>query len=231
MHKRALTVTILLIILSFSSFDTNVLVTDQEAENENSTFVPEGIAHEISRPVRAGIQLENHTEGTTPLINASQQTYTNELNSYNLAGIGPNQTAKLDILDNIYNTTPRWTGSQLLTADAVDANPSAVAVDEKGVIHIIWTQAARVYHKYWDPASETWTAPVTVSNTGGSAYQQTSRPIAIDSKGNLHVVYVENSGYAGSGSDFDTTYVQWNSSTRSWGTWEIVSSTSTQLST
>jgi len=50
---------------------------------------------------------------------------------------------------------------------------------------------------------------------------------AIDSVGNIHIVWYDSSPYDGSGEDKDIFYKVWNSSTQVWGITQVISNTST----
>ncbi len=51
--------------------------------------------------------------------------------------------------------------------------------------------------------------------------------LAVDSAGNIHVAWEDNTNYASSGTNWDIFYKRWNASTSSWTTTEIVSTEST----
>ncbi len=50
--------------------------------------------------------------------------------------------------------------------------------------------------------------------------------VAVDDFGNIHVVWEENTNYGGSGTDYDIFYKQWDATSSTWGTTEVVSTES-----
>ncbi len=116
----------------------------------------------------------------------------------------------------ISNGTNEWSETPRITADLF------------GNVHIIWDQTiganSYILHKYWNATTGIWTPNETVSTESPSV---TSFPaIVTDSNGHLHVVWLDSSTYAGSGTDIDVFYKRWNASTSTWTMTELVSNES-----
>ena len=54
--------------------------------------------------------------------------------------------------------------------------------------------------------------------------------LTVDSAGNIHIAWFDQTNYAGAGTDFDIFYNFWNATTESWNTTEVVSTESTSQS-
>jgi len=70
----------------------------------------------------------------------------------------------------------------------------AIAVDSRGLLHVTWTDTVNIYHSQawvqgspWSAAS--WSSPVVISGGGRTYFSD----IAVDSRDNIHVVWVESS--------------------------------------
>ena len=72
----------------------------------------------------------------------------------------------------------------------------------------------------------TTTEVVSTESTGASFYST----IAVDSVGNIHVAWVDTTNYSGSGNDPDIFYKQWNVTSSTWTTTEVVSTESASSS-
>ena len=67
------------------------------------------------------------------------------------------------------------------------------------------------------------TEVVSTESTDASSWPS----IAVDSAGNIHVAWYDDTDYAGSGIDMDIFYKHWDASTSAWTTTEVVSTEST----
>ena len=73
-----------------------------------------------------------------------------------------------------------------------------------------------------------WTEAEVVSTESTSSSQTPS--IIDDSEGNIHVAWHDLTDYLGAGADVDIFYKVWDSSTKTWGVTELISSESTGIS-
>lgn len=69
-------------------------------------------------------------------------------------------------------------------------------------------------------------AVVSTESTGSSS----NPALVMDSQNNIHVVWNDDTDYAGSGTDTDIFYKFWNATTKIWSTTEVISTESTQIS-
>jgi len=124
-----------------------------------------------------------------------------------------------------YNWTKAWLVSISSTTYAYEP---AVAVDAKGNVHIVWYDASPYYdgNSNYDIVYRRWNA--TTGNWGGftnttdliskiSSSDARYPDIAVDGKGNIHIVwqdyttlYTDNSG------SYDIFYSYWNVTTKQW---------------
>jgi hypothetical protein len=75
------------------------------------------------------------------------------------------------------------------------------------------------------PSSWEWSTPAVISTESASNSREPI--IAIDTSGNIHVVWEDFSDYMSSGYQWDIFYKQWFRSTQSWSLTEVVSNTTT----
>ncbi len=80
------------------------------------------------------------------------------------------------------------------------------------------------YNDSFDSSAGKWTTTEVVSteSTVGSWWPS----LAVDTLGNIHVAWYDETDYAGAGTDLDIFYKRWEASTFSWTTTEVVSTVS-----
>jgi len=83
-----------------------------------------------------------------------------------------------------------WTTPQRLSWNSGDSRYPAIAVDSSGNLHVVWEDLTpgnwEIYYRQSTDGGSTWTTPRRLSwNSGDSRYPA----IAVDSSGNLHVVW------------------------------------------
>ncbi len=145
----------------------------------------------------------------------------------------------LDIFYKRWNSSSSsWTTTEVVSTDNIDDSSSpSLAVDSTGNVHIVWydwTDYAGsgtdpdIFYKRWDVATSTWTTTEVVSteSTAGSS----SPSLAVDSAGNIHVIWEDSTDYTGVGTDHDVFYKRWDSFSSSWTITEVVSTESTSNS-
>jgi len=112
-------------------------------------------------------------------------------------------------------------------------NPS-LAVDNDGNIHIAWQDYTNydgagtgwdIFYKRWDESSSSWTVTEFISTE--STEEPDYPSLAVDSDGNVHVAWQDETDYASAGTDWDIFYKRWDVSTSTWTTTEVVSTEST----
>ncbi|MBY9000141.1 MAG: hypothetical protein KGD64_04445 [Candidatus Heimdallarchaeota archaeon] len=135
-------------------------------------------------------------------------------------------------------STSSWTTTEVVSTESTGYSvyPN-IAVDSTGNAHIAWFDASDyassgwdsdIFYKRWDASSSSWTTTEVVSteSTDWSGYPS----LTVDSEGNVHISWEDDTDYAGSGTDKDIFYKQWEASTTSWKITEIVSTESTGIS-
>ena len=115
---------------------------------------------------------------------------------------------------------------------------SSIDVDGAGNVHVVWDDFTDysgsggngdIFYKRWNATSSTWTITEVLSTEytdHGSYYPS----IAVDSAGNVHVVWYSSTGYGGSGGEGDIFYKRWNATSSTWIPTEVVSTESTSWS-
>ena len=120
------------------------------------------------------------------------------------------------------------------TESTSDSNFPSLAVDSLGSVHIAWNDLSDyagsgtdwdIFYKYWNVSTSVWntTEVVSTESTNGSGVTS----LAVDSWGNVHMAWMDETDYAGSGIEWDVFYKYWNVSTSVWNTTEVVSTEST----
>ncbi len=128
--------------------------------------------------------------------------------------------------------TWKWNTTEVVSTESISqSNAPSLAVDTLGNVHIAWheyTGDYDIFYKRWDDSSHIWTTTEVVSteSTGYSLYPS----LAVDSSGNVHIAWEDWTDYAGAGTDGDIFYKQWNASSSTWTTTEVVSTESTGYS-
>ncbi len=133
-------------------------------------------------------------------------------------------------------SSSNWTTTEVVSTEstALSAHPS-LAVDYKGNVHVAWTDFTNyngagsdedIFYKRWDVSSSSWTTTEILSNDSTSS-SSIIPSLAADYKGNVHVVWMDNANYAGSGTDQDIFYKRWDVSSSNWTITEVVSTEST----
>jgi hypothetical protein len=118
-------------------------------------------------------------------------------------------------------------------SDSFSRNPS-IAIDDSQNVHIVWQDRKDymgsgsldydIFYKCWNATSQSWTVTEVVSTN--STDDSVESEIAVDSLGNVHVVWEDITDYNGSGSDQDIFYSCWNATFDNWTTTEVVSTES-----
>lgn len=138
----------------------------------------------------------------------------------------------MDVFYKRWNaSTSSWTTTEVISAESTDESQSvSLFVDYKGTVHVVWGDYTDmlgagtdrdIFYKQWNSSTSSWTSPELVSteSTGSSRHAS----LAVDSEGNIHVVWRDYTDYNGAGTDEDIFYKFWNASSYSWNTTEVVS--------
>ena len=140
-----------------------------------------------------------------------------------------------DILYKRWETTSSWTTTEIVSTESInDSFKPDLTVDSAGNVHIAWIDLGDyagsgtdwdILYKYWNASTSVWNATEVVSTESTSDSQYAS--LAVDSWGNVHIAWMDETDYAGSGSDWDVFYKLWDSSSSAWNATEVVSTEST----
>ncbi|OGD24047.1 MAG: hypothetical protein A2Y69_05560 [Candidatus Aminicenantes bacterium RBG_13_59_9] len=91
-----------------------------------------------------------------------------------------------------------WTPAQRLTWTSGASSRPALAIDSNDHIHVVWSDDSpgnpEIYYKKSLDGGATWTAGKKISETSGASYEPA---IAVDSSGNPHVAWQDNSPGSG----------------------------------
>jgi len=144
-----------------------------------------------------------------------------------------------DIFYKYWNaTSSTWNATEVVSTESIGVSAAvSLAVDADGNVHITWQDTTDyagsgtdcdIFYKRWNASSSSWTITEVVSTEStGKSYHPS---LAVDSLGNVHIAWDDQTAYAGAGGDYDIFYKRWNVSTSSWTITEVVSTESTGLS-
>ncbi|MHA1551488.1 MAG: hypothetical protein ACTSQC_06050 [Candidatus Heimdallarchaeaceae archaeon] len=128
-----------------------------------------------------------------------------------------------------------WTTTEYVsTESAGDSVHPSLAVDSAGNVHVAWEDYTNyassgidtdIFYKLWNVTTSSWTTTEVVSTESTDSSYEPS--LAIGTEGNVHISWLDETDYVGSGSDADIFYKHWEASTSSWTTTEVVSTEST----
>ena len=134
-------------------------------------------------------------------------------------------------------TTQSWEATEVVSTESADHsyNPS-LAVDSSGNAHLTWHDSIVyggsgnvVLYKRWDVITHSWSSLEVVSTESTGYSEQPS--LVIDSSANVHIAWSDDTNYTNVGTDWDIFYKQWEVSTSTWTTTEVISTESTGDST
>ncbi|MFW9852745.1 MAG: hypothetical protein ACFFDS_07380 [Candidatus Thorarchaeota archaeon] len=140
-----------------------------------------------------------------------------------------NKINSLDRSSWIWNTT-----EVVSTESTADSRNPALYIDSADNIHVAWQDWSDyassgtdmdVFYKRWNASTSSWTTTEVISAESTDESQSVS--IFVDSTDTVHVVWDDYTDMLGAGTDRDIFYKQWNSSTSSWTSPELVSTEST----
>jgi len=136
-----------------------------------------------------------------------------------------------------YWTPPKMISTPFKISSSGNATSPAIAVEENGNIHIVWDDLTTannsgsdrdIFYRRWNASSGVWTGTNLVSNN--STMDSLNPAIAVDSDGNVHIVWSDWTDYGSSGSDMDIFYRCWNASTGLWNETQVISTESSEKS-
>ncbi len=131
-------------------------------------------------------------------------------------------------------TSQTWSITEVVSTESTGGSTyPSLAVDAAGNVHIAWldwTDYAGsgpdddIFYKSRDATSQTWsiTEVVSTESTDTSSYPS----LVADVGGNIHVVWHDQTDYAGAGTDSDIFYKSRDTTSQTWSITEIVSTES-----
>ncbi len=132
-------------------------------------------------------------------------------------------------------TSSTWTTTEVISTEStLDSEAPTIKVDGTGNIHIAWFDLTNysgsgtdrdIFYKQWNTTDSTWTTTEVVSTE--STLDSEAPTIEVDHVGNIHIAWFDLTNYSGSGTDRDIFYKQWNATSSTWTTTEVISTEST----
>lgn len=142
--------------------------------------------------------------------------------------------ADSDVFYKSWNVlTSSWTTTEVVSTESgFDSYDPSFAIDTSGNIFVSWHDLTNylssgadydIFYKYRNATTSSWsTTEVVSTGLGGDSFTPS---IAVDSVGNVHIVWRDATAYGGSLSDLDILCRRWNA-TSAWSTIEVVSTQS-----
>ena len=222
-----------LIIACFLTFhSTNILQGDNTAHTTTNAYTQSTFAWTTTEVVST--ESTEDALGNSIAIDFAGNVHIAWDDFTDYAGSGTDQ----DIFYKCWNaTTSSWTTTEVVSTEStLNSHTPSLAVDTLGNVHIAWNDATDyagsggndIFYKRWNASTSLWTITEVVS-TESTDYSHTPS-LAVDTLGNVHIAWHDETDYAGSGADFDIFYKCWNTSTSLWTTTEVVSTESEGLS-
>ena len=130
----------------------------------------------------------------------------------------------------------KWSPTEVVSTESTSNSvESSFAIDSAGNIHLAWRDHTDydsagtdpdIFYKRWDAISSSWTATEVVSteSTGAGPIESYTPSLDVDSFGNIHIAWYDQTDYLGAGTDWDIFYKRWDAISSSWTTTEVVSS-------
>ena len=149
---------------------------------------------------------------------------------YNAAGTDP------DIFYKRWEaSTSSWTTVEVVSTESTGYSWSpSLVVEYTGTIHIAWYDRTDyngagpdwdIFYRRWEASTYSWITTEVVSTESTLVSSEPS--LAVDTSGNVHLAWQDVTFYVVVDSDYDIFYKEWEVSTESWTTTEIVSTEST----
>jgi len=150
---------------------------------------------------------------------------------YDYGGSGSDR----DIFHRVLNiSNNKWSNIELVSTESTGwSQEPDMKIDSAGNIHVVWRDATAIneseldydiFYKCWNSTTKTW-GPVEVVSTESN--ESTYCPeLALDSAGNIHVVWADDSNLNNSGTDRDIFYKYRNSTSKTWSGLKLISNES-----
>ena len=139
-----------------------------------------------------------------------------------------------DVFYKYWNATSKdWNTTEVISINSASSSQCpSLAVDVHGNVHITWHDGGGfskdILYKCWNATNMSWQLTEEVSTESSGSL--ITPAIALADNGDIHIAWVDDSGFLGSGSDRDIFYKFWNATSMSWTTTEVVSTASTESS-
>ncbi|TFG05216.1 MAG: hypothetical protein EU536_02600 [Promethearchaeota archaeon] len=138
----------------------------------------------------------------------------------------PFMTKTINIQDGVVG----WKSMSVVSNDSTENSLSpAITVDIQGNIHVAWQDKSpifgagsesNIFYRFLNTTTGIWAGRINstdvISTETAGAIGAYYPDIAVGPDGNVHIVWFEDSDYAGSGSDYDIFYKFYNASTGLW---------------
>ncbi len=136
---------------------------------------------------------------------------------------------------NIPHPEGNWTAMEVVSTESTGySGYPDITIDVGGDVHLVWEDQTvyngsgtdvDIFHKLQNITTSNWTVTEVLSTE--STRFSTFPSIAIDSSGNIHVGWMDETNYNGSGLDQDLFYKYWNATSLNWTPTEVVTPEST----
>ncbi len=142
-----------------------------------------------------------------------------------------------DIFYKQWNSTSNmWTTTEVISTEStLDSKAPTIVVDSVGNVYVAWSDLTNysdsgtdrdIFYKQWNATNSMWTTTEVISTE--STIDSEAPTIGVDVTGNIHIAWFDLTNYSGSETDRDIFYKQWNATSSTWTTTEVISTESTE---
>jgi hypothetical protein len=129
-----------------------------------------------------------------------------------------------------------WTwGDYELVSESCDQDSTYCRIDSdiNGNVYVVWDDSSNIlsagydsdiFLRRWYIENQSWGEIELISDI--STLDSNVPTVDVDNFGNIHVAWCDYTPYAVAGADLDVFYRKWDSQTKNWGSYEIISSLS-----
>jgi ribosomal protein L31 len=146
-----------------------------------------------------------------------------------------------DICLKMFNSsTESWSTTELISTDSTTGSYSPhIAIDSNMQLHVVWIDATDldsdsdtdVFYRCHNQSSGIWNGKINSTDIVSNTFNDSDiAKIDVDTYGNIHVVWEDETNYTGEGNDKDIFYRMYNETTDQWNNLQVISTGCTDYS-
>lgn len=146
-----------------------------------------------------------------------------------------------DICLKMFNSsTESWSATELISTDSTTGSyEPRIAIDSNMQIHVVWSDStdldsgsdSDIFYRRFNQSSGIWKGQINTTDVVSNTVNESeSASIAVDSYGNIHIIWEDETNYNGEGNDKDIFYRMYNETTDQWNDLQVISTGSSDYS-